>query len=89
MVKLHGHQQGWVFLLFFGQAFSLPSPPAHACCHAANTHAFVHVKHFDGQVSIPTLCMPLQYCQTAAELQPPLGWEVAAADIAVQCHSAF
>lgn len=89
MVKLREHQWSWVSLLFFGQPFSLPPPPAHACCHAANTHAFVRVKHFDGQVSVPTLHVPLQCCQTAAELQPPLGWDMAAADIAQQCYSAF
>lgn len=75
--------------MFFGHAFLLPLPPAHARCHAANRLAFVHVKHFDGQVSIPALRMPLQCCQTAAELQLPAGWDMAAADIAQQCYSAF
>lgn len=66
----------------FWPSFLLPPPPAHACCHAAKTRAFVHVKCFDGQVSVPTLHMPLQCCQTTAELQLPLGWDVAAAEIA-------
>lgn len=79
----------WNFLMFFGCAFLLPPPPAHAHCHAANRLAFVHVKRFDGQVSVPTLHMPLQCCQTAAELQPPSGWDVTAADMAQQCYSAL
>lgn len=63
-----------------GSSFSLPPPPARACCHAANTRAFVHEKHFDGQVSIPTFCTPLRCCRTAAGLQPPLGgtWQLLA-----------
>lgn len=60
--------------MFLGQAFSLPLPPAHACCHAANTHAaLVHVRCFGGQVSVPALCLPLPCSQTAAELQLPRG----------------
>lgn len=75
--------------IFFGQAFLLPPPAARACCRAANTHAFVPVNYFDGQAAVPTLRVPLQCCQTAAQLQPPPGWDVAAAGAAQRCYSAF
>lgn len=79
-LKLRWHQQGWVLLLLLGQASSLPPPPARACCHAADTRAFVHEKRFGGQASIPTFRTPLRCCRAAAGLQPPLGgtWQLLA-----------